>query len=219
MEKFHQKIMNTNFTKKLKQWVILAICVVVLGGGLSVVMLREQITELFTYTDEWHQELRQDRHADRNYDGDDFNRAEQDMQRYESKDMFAEDIYMPDIEITEPSIPAKVTVSITGVLCGLVWLSFWLLIAAWLYQAATLSGMNGLLWLVLGLIGNIPAAVVFLVIRSFTRKKCSVCGKYQPAKTHYCTHCGAAFNKKCPDCGAICSNKENFCHSCGKELN
>lgn len=96
--------------------------------------------------------------------------------------------------------------------------AFWLLIAAWLYQAAVKSDMNGMLWLILGLAGNVYAAVLFVVIRSFIRKKCPSCGHYQPAKMHWCTKCGTAMKKKCPKCGADCGIDEAFCHACGNKM-
>lgn len=64
----------------------------------------------------------------------------------------------------------------TALLCGLLALAFWLLVAAWLYQAAVLSAMSGPLWGVLGLVGNVFAVVLFVIVRSFLRRKCPACG-------------------------------------------
>lgn len=64
--------------------------------------------------------------------------------------------------------------------------AFWLLIAAWLYQAAVLSKMHRLIWFFLGLCGNLAAVVVFLLLRSLIRKKCDACENYQMMKAQYC---------------------------------
>lgn len=54
-----------------------------------------------------------------------------------------------------------------------------------------LSEMNGLLWLLAGLGGNLFAAVLFILVRSYIRRKCSVCGHYVSKNANYCTECGA----------------------------
>lgn len=120
-------------------------------------------------------------------------------------------------EISEPSTAAKVTVSVTCLLGFLSIVSFCVLTAAWLYQAATLSGMNGLLWGVLGLGGNLIVVVVFLIVRSFTRVKCPECGRWQK-KARFCRACGAQMTRGCPDCGAECGMDDVFCASCGRNL-
>ena len=106
---------------------------------------------------------------------------------------------------------------ISSLLCELLAVTFWLLIAAWLYQAAVLSGMNGLLWALLGLGGNVFAVVMFLLIRSFARKKCSSCGRWQK-KGSFCRACGVKLKKTCPTCGTECEADDVFCASCGSSL-
>ena len=39
MPKIHEKMMQTDFAKKLKKLIILTVCVVLLGGGVSTAML------------------------------------------------------------------------------------------------------------------------------------------------------------------------------------
>ena len=52
---------------------------------------------------------------------------------------------------------------------GVLWLAllayYWLLTAAWLYRSAVNAGMNKSLWMILGLVGNLLAVAVFLVVR------------------------------------------------------
>lgn len=53
MDKLRQKVMNADFYKCLKRLIALALCVVLLGGGLSAVMLRTQIGEVITGVQQW----------------------------------------------------------------------------------------------------------------------------------------------------------------------
>ena len=52
---------------------------------------------------------------------------------------------------------------------GVLWLAllayYWLLTAAWLYRSAVNAGMNKSLWMILGLVGNLLAVAVFLIVR------------------------------------------------------
>lgn len=49
MNKIREKVIQTNFTKVLKKLMIVALCVAVLGGGVSAFLLRTQIGEAVTY--------------------------------------------------------------------------------------------------------------------------------------------------------------------------
>ena len=52
---------------------------------------------------------------------------------------------------------------------GVLWLVllayYWLLTAAWLYRSAVSEGMNKSLWMILGLVCNLPAVAAFLIVR------------------------------------------------------
>lgn len=208
MNKIREKVMQANFTKALKRLIIVALCVAVLGGGVSAFLLRTQIGEAVTY-------VQQEVKSGNEYDGlkEYGNWYGENRENRERKEH-------PDLEniITRPSAAAKAAAGITGMLCFLIGIGFWLLVAAWLYQAAALAGMHGFLWFLLGLGGNVGAAVLFLLVRSLIRKKCEACGSYLPVKAQYCTKCGAALSQKCPQCKAVCGKGDRFCHSCGKSF-
>ncbi len=210
MNKIREKVMRTNFIKALKRLIIVALCVAVLGGGLSAFLLRTQIGEAVTYV---QQEEKSGNEYDRQKEDGDWHQENRENRERQDKEH-------PDLEnaITKPSTAAKAAVGITGMLCFLIGVGFWLLVAAWLYQAAVLAGMHGFLWFLLGLGGNVGAAVLFLLVRSLIRKKCEACGSYQSVKAQYCTKCGAALSQKCPQCGAVCGKGDKFCHSCGKSF-
>lgn len=209
MTKITDKIMKINFTKKLKQLIIVALCVALLGGGLSAFLLKGQIGKVITNVQEWHENKDDYRHEMENEESD---HHEIGKEHHKGSDAFE------NIHITEPSIAAKITVGVTGLLCVLAAAAFWLLIAAWLYKAAVLSGMNGLLWFLLGLCGNLFAVILFYLVRSFKRQKCSSCGHYSSVAERYCTKCGAALTEKCPKCGETVRHGDKFCPSCGKQM-
>lgn len=211
MNKIREKIMRTNFAKALKRLLILALCVAVLGGSVSVFLLRAQIGEAVTYVQQ--QEEKRGDENDGRREVEDWSKEDiKNRERYEKE--------RPDWEnaITRPSAAAKAAIGITGILCLLIGISFWLFIAAWLYQAAALAGMHGFLWFLLGLGGNAGTAVIFLLARSLIRKKCESCESYQPVKAQYCTKCGAVLSVKCPHCGGIGGKNDQFCRDCGKSF-
>lgn len=204
--KWIEKIMNANFKQLLKRWVIAALCVVLLGGGLSLVLLRPQISEAITAGREIHQQI-EERHDTNDYEADGKHHGD-----------WHDRIDFPERKISEPSTAAKVSVGITGALCVLFAVAFWLLIAAWLYQSAVLAGMNGLLWGVLGLCGNLFTMVLFWIIRAFTRQKCSSCGRWMDKGLSFCRNCGTKMQAVCPSCGAENPCGSHFCSSCGQKM-
>ena len=220
MNKIKQKIMQTNFTKAFKRLLIAALCVAILGGGASVFLLRTQIGEIVSYARQ--EEMREDEKDSQTESGG-LHGEEKDGKEQHDKEAYDKEPHgneHGDLEdmITRPSTAAKAAVSITGLLCLLAGVAFWLLIAAWLYQSAVLSKMHGLIWFFLGLCGNLAAVVAFLLIRSLIRKKCDACGSYQTMKAQYCVQCGAVLTVKCPECGANNEKGNHYCHNCGSSL-
>lgn len=208
MEKLREKMMAVNFGKLLKRWIIAALCVALLGGGVSTALLAPQIRETISAVQTVHQQKDQWEH---DFPGDGHDRKEEHRDRFEVEDVLR-------TSVTRPSAAAVIFLGVTALLCGLLALAFWLLVAAWLYQAAVLSSMSGPLWAVLGLCGNVFAAALFTIVRSFLRKKCSACGSWQDRQRTYCAACGSAMNRKCPDCGADCPTDSQFCSACGVKL-
>ena len=231
MSKIHEKIMRTDFAKSLKKLFILALCVMLLGGGLSAAMLRTQIGDVVSNINQWRQ-LKENRkqnneNENQDYEGKEWKGENYDGNRKHNKDYArwneredrrGEDDFFDSMVLTKPTTAAVVTVGITIFFGYLFLFLFWLLIAAWMYQAAMRSGMSGLIWLAAGIIGNVYAAAVFLLVRSFIRTKCPSCGAFIPKKTQYCPKCGVAMNKRCENCGESSKYGNQFCHACGKQL-
>lgn len=214
MRNLREKIMAASFGRLLKRWIIAALCVVLLGGGVSAALLAPQIQEAVTAVQTVRRQKDRWEHSslDDGYDREGDGEYHQEEHRYHFD---VEDLLRAGVG--RPSIAAAPFTGVTALLCGLLALTFWLLAAAWLYQAATLSGMNGPLWGVLELLGNVFAAAPFAIVRGFLRRKCPACVAWQDRTAAYCTVCGGAMRWKCQDCGAECPADARFCRDCGAE--
>lgn len=208
MKNLREKIMAASFGKLLKGWIIAMLCAVLLGGGMSAALLAPQIGETITAVQTMRQQKDQ---WERDFPRDGHYRREKHRKRFKAGDVLR-------AGVTRPSAAAVASLVVTALLGGLLVLALWLLAAAWLYQAAELSGMSGPLWGALGLCGNVFAAALFTIVRSFLRKKCPACGKWQDKKAAYCVACGNVLSRSCPECGAGCPADDRFCSACGVKL-
>lgn len=207
MKNLREKIMAASFGKLFRRWFIAALCVALLGGGVSGALLAPQIGEAVTAVQTAQQQK------------DQWKRSYFVYGRYHGKEhrdwLEAEDIFLAGI--SRPSNAAAASVGVTALLSGLLALAFCLLSAAWLYQAAVRSGMSGTLRKGIGLLRGISAALL-AAVRSLLGRKCPACGSWQDKKAAYCAVCGSAMSRKCPDCGADCPAGFHFCSACGMNL-
>ena len=199
MEKLRQKILGLKFGPLVKRLVILTLCVALLGTVFAGVLLHPQITQAAQAMEDYRQAFEWDfRGYDSFYDGHSGWGA---ILR----------------QVPAPSLPAVITLAVfTGILL-LLFVILRLLVPAWLYQAATRSRMNTLLWPVLGVAGSVWALIPFLIARSFLRQRCSVCGTWQK-KALYCHACGKQLIAACPACGEHCDPDDRYCPQCGENL-
>lgn len=213
MNKLQASIMNMNFKKTAKRFIILSLIIVILGGVLTGFMFRTQIGEAITYQQTY--ENNSDNGSQKDYKGNDryYGENRGDYERghdYENADFFESGLF------TKPSVGAEIVFGVYAGLCALLALAYWLLITAWLYQAATKASMNRTHWTMLGLFFNLLAVIAFLIVRSL-QAVCPGCGAYQKA-AEYCRVCGAAMKRKCAGCGAVADAKDSYCSNCGKAL-
>lgn len=61
-----------------------------------------------------------------------------------------------------------------SVLWGVLVLSYWLTVVAWLYKSAVNEGMNKSLWPILGIFFNVFAVMAFCIVRDQPKKKAAV---------------------------------------------
>ncbi len=217
MNRLQNRILNMNFGKTAKWFVLAALIIVILGGAAVGVAYRTQIQEAITYhqtyaegNDSKTQEVQgqtvrgnEDNYFE-NENGGARGRAIEHMDFFDSA------------QITEPSTGAKIILGVYGLLCLLIGISYWLLIAAWLYQAAEKCSMNGLFWAALGIFFNLAAVITFLLLRS-RKTICHSCGQRQNA-AEYCRACGAPMQLKCSECGTVMDIRDAYCSHCGKNL-
>lgn len=122
MKKLQERIMTASFGRLLKRWIIAALCVALLGSGISTVLLAPQIRETISVVQTIHQHKDQWEHGD---PGDDHSHEEEYRNRFEAEDVFR-------AGVTRPSVAAVISMGVTALLCVLLALAFWLLVAAWL---------------------------------------------------------------------------------------
>ena len=103
----------------------------------------------------------------------------------------------------------------------------WIVVIVWVYRDAERRGMNGVLWALLVLIGNIIGLIIYLIVRSDTlparqtsppTKTCPSCKKSVGANYTFCPHCGARIDEVCPQCQKPVEPTWNVCPSCGEKL-
>lgn len=108
----------------------------------------------------------------------------------------------------------------------------WGAVLIWVYRDAQKRGMNGVLWLLLVLIGNVIGLLIYAIVRSETPVKrpapgggeqaaapstgaCPACGRSLAAGYTFCPYCGRGLKKTCPACGKPVEEGWKACPSCG----
>jgi hypothetical protein len=105
-------------------------------------------------------------------------------------------------------------------------LALWVFVIVWVYRDAQKRGMNGLLWALLVLIGNIVGLIIYLIIRNEASlrvqappgEKCPSCGKQVGTGFAYCPHCGRPMRAVCPSCKKPIDAGWKVCPNCGTGL-
>ncbi len=241
MNKIRSLIMRTDFKKFFIRFFAVSLAVIVIGGALTGFCFRKQISEGIAYERMMERDYGRipagtgtadtgtadngkadGQNADNGNgaaDGGQYNGQYGDRHdgQYGHDDDLIDD-WFDHAPITEPSTGAKIEAGIFAGLCVLIFVFYWLAVAAWLYKAAALAKMNKTLWTVAGLAGDLAAVVLFLIVRSIIREKCAECGSWQKKGGEYCSGCGERLKVKCPGCGAECKKGEKYCPVCGVSL-
>ncbi|MDE5861214.1 MAG: zinc ribbon domain-containing protein [Ruminococcus sp.] len=208
--KLKEKLINTNYRKASKIFVIVSLALIFVTGTVSAVSLRTQISEAISFSRSYEEE--KDTHKDsKQYT---FTGTEQDYKNHGEHDIKSELIKAENF--TEPSLFSKISVAIFATICIVIAGMYWLMVSGWLYKTATFNSMNPVLWGGLGLAGNIGAVILFKIVSGFY-PVCQNCGKRQK-HGGYCRHCGNILDKSCSSCGEKVSIHDIFCHHCGEHL-
>ena len=110
-------------------------------------------------------------------------------------------------QTVEQSVVFPIFLSIFGFIA--IWLIVGILICVWVYGDAESRGMNGALWLIIILLGNVIGLIVYLIVRGEKgrelpqpapvlgqRRYCQYCGQQISASAKFCAHCGKAIGEQ-----------------------
>jgi len=110
-------------------------------------------------------------------------------------------------------------------------LILWIVVIIWVYRDAERRGMNGLLWGLLVLIGNLIGLLIYLIVRTDTvaisgvsqstqtTQPCPNCQKPVGLNFAYCPHCGTKLRGGCcPKCEEPVETNWKVCPHCGEKL-
>lgn len=137
----HEKVMQLNYKKAYKWVVILALVLAVVSAVAIPLSLSQQIKDAAALEQTYSEEPTGGEH-----DG------------HHSEDAWKS-------QITPLTTKHFVLFGVTGILWLALLACYWLLTAAWLYRSAVNEGMNKSLWMILGLVCNLPAVAAFLIVR------------------------------------------------------
>ena len=110
---------------------------------------------------------------------------------------------------------------------SLVLLIIWILVIVWVYRDAERRGMNGLLWALLVLIGNLIGLIIYLIVRSDIApaqraapalQTCPKCQKQVSTTYAFCPYCAARLHAVCPKCEKPTEENWKVCPHCGEKL-
>lgn len=96
------------------------------------------------------------------------------------------------------------TFYVAAFLLPIAFLAIGLYLCIWVYRDAQQRGMNGALWVVIVLIGNIVGLLIYLGVREGVTRQYPSPAPYPIAQ--YCKYCGN-----------LLPSDARFCHKCGKE--
>lgn len=111
----------------------------------------------------------------------------------------------------------------------------WGAVLIWVYRDAEMRGMNGILWLLLVLIGNVIGLLIYAIVRSETPVRragqggakegaspgpetCPGCGKTLTPGFTFCPYCGKPTKAACPACGKPVESEWKICPACGAKI-
>ncbi|MDD3228974.1 MAG: zinc ribbon domain-containing protein [Oscillospiraceae bacterium] len=213
MNKLQSKIMNMDFKKTAKRFIVLSLIIVIGGGILTGLMFRTQISEAITYH-QTYENSRENWIQKDNEENTKYNEDYREDGRWEHG--FEKADFFESVQFTVPTVGAQIVLFTYAALCALIGLVYWFLVMAWLYQAAFRASMNRTLWTILGLFFNLAAVIAFLIVRSM-QTVCPSCGTYQKAGA-FCRACGVPLQIKCIECGVLADGKDKYCSNCGKQI-
>ena len=146
-------VMTMNYAKSFKRIVILFVILAVVTAVAILLSLSQQISDAAM--------LKQQYAA-----------MENTADRADGKHHHEDDAWKS--QITPLSAVNYAIIGGLSVLWGVLVLSYWLTVVAWLYKSAVNEGMNKSLWPILGIFFNVFAVMAFCIVRDQPKKKAAV---------------------------------------------
>lgn len=106
---------------------------------------------------------------------------------------------------------------IIAMLALLIFGTYWIALALWVYRDASRKRMSPALWGLLVLLINFPGLIIYILYKQ-NNQLCSKCKAIQGKNAKYCTHCGNKLSRTCEKCGAISEPEDRYCSDCGSQL-
>ena len=156
IEKVKNIIMNADYKKTARFFVIFSLIAFLVGGAVSALSLKTQIGEVISYHQTYENEHEK-------------SETENREEIYAASKEHDKEHFLESADITKPSMFAKISIGLFGVICGLIGVTYWILVSAWLYKSAANASMTGILWGLLGLAGNIFAVILFLIAKDIVQ--------------------------------------------------
>lgn len=210
--KIRTKVMNINYKKTAIRFIIISISLMLVCTVATTVSYSKQINEIISYhqTKETEEDnlLYDEQEENENYE------REQDHDYKHGKENDKEAFIKNNM--TKPSLLSEILTDVTGAVFVLSFIYYWIFTALWLYRSAENADKNGMLWFVLGLIGNIVTVLVFLIVRN-SMNVCPECKTYQKGGV-YCKFCGKRLPYVCVKCGEIINREDKYCRGCGEKV-
>jgi len=124
-----------------------------------------------------------------------------------------------DIEdILQLTTGEKITLGVMGMIAGMLFVIYWLLVFLWIIQRSILNGADPVIFGLLTLIFNLGGVALFFLYSHFFIVKCPECLKSQERKNHFCINCGRELYRTCPKCQHSCRTEDIYCRQCGEKL-
>lgn len=130
---------------------------------------------------------------------------------------------------------------------SLLFFIIWIVVIVWVYKDAEQRRMNGVLWALLVLIGNLIGLLIYLIVRqdhplpaagkttattpavtppvkpavtpeAKPGQSCPSCQKSVEKDFAYCPHCGKTLQQVCRSCGKPLEDAWKVCPHCGAQL-
>ena len=117
LEKVKNKIMNADYKKTARFFVIFSLIAFLVGGAVSALSLKTQIGEDISYHQTYENEQEK-------------TETEIHEEIYATSKEHDKKHFLESADITKPSMCAKISIGLFGVISGIIGVTYWILVSA-----------------------------------------------------------------------------------------